>query len=76
MAIPNSANTGLNIDNIKNSHFVFRKTLPYTSKICYIINKKELLDPRGFDGIDGRYRFLPNGIVERKMFVLQLQNKV
>ena len=41
----------------------------------YIINKKELLDPRGFDGIDGRYRFLPNGIVERKMFVLQLQNK-
>lgn len=41
----------------------------------YTINKRELLNPNGFDGIDGKFRFLPNGIVERKMFVLQLQNK-
>ena len=41
----------------------------------FAINKKELLNPNGFDGIDGKFRFLPNGIVERKMFVLQLQNK-
>lgn len=41
----------------------------------YIPNKKNLLDPNGFDGIDGKYRFLPNGLVERKLYVLQLQDK-
>ena len=41
----------------------------------FIINKKNLLNPNGFNGIDGKFRFLPNGLVERKMFILQLQNK-
>lgn len=41
----------------------------------YVLNKKALLDPNGFDGIDGRFRFLPNGLVERNFYVLQLQNK-
>ena len=47
----------------------------YRADGIYSINKKELLNPNGFDGIDGKFRFLPNGVVERKMFVLQLQNK-
>lgn len=41
----------------------------------YIINKKNLLDPNGFDGIDGKFRFLPNGLVDRNLYVVQLQNK-
>ena len=41
----------------------------------YVVNKKILLDPNGYDGIDGRFRFLPNGLVERNFYVLQLQNK-
>jgi ABC-type branched-subunit amino acid transport system substrate-binding protein len=42
---------------------------------AYIPDKRALLNPEGFDGIDGKYRFLPNGLVERKMYVLQFQNK-
>lgn len=49
--------------------------LYYKDGDTFSINKKELLNPNGFDGIDGKFRFLPNGIVERNMFVLQLQNK-
>ncbi len=41
----------------------------------FVINKKAVLNPNGFDGIDGKFRFLPNGLVERRMYVLQLQNK-
>lgn len=41
----------------------------------FVPNKIELLNPLGFDGIDGKYRFLPNGIVERNLYILQLQNK-
>lgn len=41
----------------------------------YVPDKQVILDPNGFDGIDGKYRFLPNGLVERKLYVLQLQNR-
>ena len=41
----------------------------------YVVNKEKLLYPLGYDGIDGRFRFLPNGLIERNMFVLQVQNK-
>lgn len=41
----------------------------------YVVNKRKLLDPNGYDGIDGMFRFLPNGLVERNFYVLQLQNK-
>lgn len=41
----------------------------------YIPDKKAILDPNGYDGIDGKYRFLPNGLVDRRLYVLQLQNK-
>ena len=40
----------------------------------YIPNKNELLNPYGFDGIDGRFRFLPNGLVERRLYVLQFKD--
>ena len=40
----------------------------------YIPNKINLLNPYGFDGIDGRFRFLPNGLVERKLHVLQFKD--
>lgn len=45
------------------------------NKDNFIINKEAVLNPLGFDGIDGKFRFLPNGLVERKMFILQLQDK-
>ncbi len=41
----------------------------------FVLDKKAILNPNGFDGIDGKFRFLPNGLVERKLYVLQLQNK-
>ena len=41
----------------------------------YVVNKKTLLDPNGFDGIDGKFRFLPNGLVDRHLYVIQMQNK-
>lgn len=41
----------------------------------FVVNKKELLYPFGYNGIDGKFRFLPNGLVERNMFILQNQNK-
>jgi hypothetical protein len=41
----------------------------------YLPDKQTLLDPFGFDGIDGKFRFLPNGIVERNLFVLQILDK-
>jgi ABC-type branched-subunit amino acid transport system substrate-binding protein len=40
----------------------------------YMPNKSALLDPDGFEGIDGRFRFLPNGLVERKLHVLQFKD--
>ncbi|MDR1425614.1 MAG: penicillin-binding protein activator [Rickettsiales bacterium] len=40
----------------------------------YRPDKYALLDPKGFSGIDGRFRFLPNGLVERKLYVLQFKN--
>ncbi len=40
----------------------------------YIPNKTKLLNPYGFDGIDGRFRFLPNGLVERRLYVLQFKD--
>lgn len=40
----------------------------------YIPNKNSVLNPKGFDGIDGRFRFLPNGLVERKFHVLQFKD--
>ncbi|MDR2077353.1 MAG: penicillin-binding protein activator [Rickettsiales bacterium] len=40
----------------------------------YRPNKAALLDPNGFDGIDGRFRFLPNGLVERKLHILQFKD--
>lgn len=40
----------------------------------YMPNKMKLLDPYGFDGIDGKFRFLPNGLVERKLYVLQFKD--
>jgi ABC-type branched-subunit amino acid transport system substrate-binding protein len=51
--------------------YVYKKT----KNGRYLPDKKALLDPFGFDGIDGRFRFLPNGIVERNMFVLQILDK-
>lgn len=41
----------------------------------FAIDKEELLYPFGYNGIDGKFRFLPNGLVERNMFILQNQNK-
>ncbi|MDR1498945.1 MAG: penicillin-binding protein activator [Rickettsiales bacterium] len=41
----------------------------------YLPNKRALLHPEGFDGIDGKFRFLPNGLVERRMYILQFQDK-
>ena len=41
----------------------------------YVVNKRVLLDPNGFDGIDGKFRFLPNGLVDRHLYVIQMQNK-
>lgn len=40
----------------------------------YMPNKTKLLNPYGFDGIDGRFRFLPNGLVERRLYVLQFKD--
>jgi outer membrane PBP1 activator LpoA protein len=40
----------------------------------YRPSKQALLHPLGFDGIDGRFRFLPNGLVERRLYVLQFRN--
>jgi ABC-type branched-subunit amino acid transport system substrate-binding protein len=42
---------------------------------AYRPNKHALLDPLGFDGIDGRFRFLPNGLVERRLYVLQFKDR-
>ena len=41
----------------------------------YVVNKRALLDPNGFDGIDGKFRFLPNGLIDRQLYVIQLQDK-
>lgn len=41
----------------------------------YYLDKEKLLYPFGYEGIDGRFRFLPNGLIERNMFILQIQNK-
>lgn len=41
----------------------------------YLINKTKLLNPYGYDSIDGKFRFLPNGLVERNYYILQLKNK-
>ncbi|MDR2778287.1 MAG: penicillin-binding protein activator [Rickettsiales bacterium] len=40
----------------------------------YVLSKAALLDPNGFDGIDGRFRFLPNGLIERRLYVLQFKD--
>ncbi|MDR1495137.1 MAG: hypothetical protein LBI29_03860, partial [Rickettsiales bacterium] len=40
----------------------------------YRPDKYALLSPMGFDGIDGKFRFLPSGLVERKLYVLQFKN--
>ncbi|MDR2760660.1 MAG: penicillin-binding protein activator [Rickettsiales bacterium] len=50
---------------------IYRKT----SDGNYFPDKRVLLNPFGFSGIDGKFRFLPNGIVERNLFVLQLLEK-
>lgn len=34
----------------------------------------ELTQPRGFDGIDGTFRLNPNGLVERRLAVLEVAN--
>ncbi|MEN8237087.1 MAG: penicillin-binding protein activator [Pseudomonadota bacterium] len=34
----------------------------------------ELTQPRGFDGIDGTFRLIPNGLVERRLAVLEVAN--
>jgi ABC-type branched-subunit amino acid transport system substrate-binding protein len=46
-----------------------------TKNGSYFPDKQILLDPLGFDGIDGKFRFLPNGIVERNLYVLQILDK-
>jgi ABC-type branched-subunit amino acid transport system substrate-binding protein len=51
------------------------KVYKKTKNGSYLPDKQLLLDPFGFDGIDGRFRFLPNGIVERNLFVLQILDK-
>lgn len=35
----------------------------------------ELTQPRGFDGIDGIFRLNPNGLVERRLAVLEVANR-
>jgi branched-chain amino acid transport system substrate-binding protein len=37
------------------------------------IDKNHLMNQRGFKGIDGYFRFLPNGIVERNFSVLEIR---
>jgi hypothetical protein len=54
---------------------VIEKVYKKTKNGSYLPDKQILLDPFGFDGIDGRFRFLPNGIVERNLFVLQILDK-
>ena len=41
----------------------------------YLIDKVKLLNPYGFEGVCGKFRFLPNGLVERNLFVLQIKDK-
>jgi ABC-type branched-subunit amino acid transport system substrate-binding protein len=41
----------------------------------YRPDKLALLNPMGFDGIDGRFRFLPNGLIERKLYILQFKDR-
>ena len=41
----------------------------------YLVNKTKLLNPYGYDSIDGKFRFLPNGLVERNYYILQLKDK-
>lgn len=36
--------------------------------------REKLFNPKGFATIDGRTRFLPNGLVERKFYILQIEN--
>ena len=38
-----------------------------------IIDKEYLTNSKGFKGIDGHFRFLPNGIVERRFSVLEIR---
>ena len=42
----------------------------------YILDKNRLLNPYGYNGLDGRFRFLPNGLVERNYYMLQLQDQL
>lgn len=41
----------------------------------YLLNKTKLLNPYGYDSIDGKFRFLPNGLIERNYYILQLKEK-
>lgn len=42
-------------------------------KGAYVVDRKKLLDPFGFDGIDGKARFLPNSLIERNFYVLKIE---
>ena len=45
------------------------------NKIKNTLNYKKLLNPNGFVGMDGQFRFLPNGLVERRLSIIQIQEK-
>ncbi len=38
----------------------------------YVLDTTQLFNPLGFDGIEGKFRFLPNGLIERNFFVMQV----
>jgi len=46
----------------------------YSKSKVDIIDKEYLTNQKGFKGIDGRFRFLPNGIVERRFSVLEIRD--
>lgn len=41
----------------------------------YMLDKERLLNPYGYSGLDGRFRFLPNGLIERNYYMLQLRDQ-
>jgi hypothetical protein len=40
----------------------------------YVFDRQTLINPNGFAGIDGIFRFRPDGLIERGLSVLQYQN--
>jgi hypothetical protein len=39
----------------------------------FVYDEAKLSQPSGFAGIDGVFRFLPNGIIERHLAILQIE---